>query len=143
MQALSIKQPWATLIAQGYKKIENRTWVTSYRGPLLIHASKGGDPDFYEGAGEKQMLRLDAWLAYLAQHDLDARNTLLADPLFYPRGGVIGVADLTGIVDKSDDTWFCGPHGWVLENARPLLFYPCKGALWLFGVPNEALVHTL
>ncbi len=40
MKALSLKQPWANLIAAGEKTIETRTWVTSYRGPLLIVSSK-------------------------------------------------------------------------------------------------------
>ncbi len=40
MKALSIKQPWANLIASGEKTIETRTWSTDYRGPLLIVSSK-------------------------------------------------------------------------------------------------------
>ena len=40
MKALSVKQPWANLIASGRKTIETRTWSTSYRGPLLIVSSK-------------------------------------------------------------------------------------------------------
>ena len=40
MRALSVKQPWANLIASGSKTIETRTWATSYRGPLLIVSSK-------------------------------------------------------------------------------------------------------
>ncbi|HHY88739.1 MAG TPA: ASCH domain-containing protein, partial [Chloroflexi bacterium] len=43
MKALSVRQPWAWLIAQGYKTVENRTWATNYRGPLLIHAGKKPD----------------------------------------------------------------------------------------------------
>lgn len=39
MRAISIRQPWASLIADGKKTIELRTWSTSYRGPLLICAS--------------------------------------------------------------------------------------------------------
>jgi len=39
MKALSIKQPWATLIAHGIKDIENRTWRTKFRGRIYIHAS--------------------------------------------------------------------------------------------------------
>ena len=39
MKALTVKNPWATLIAQGKKTIETRTWATNYRGPLLICAS--------------------------------------------------------------------------------------------------------
>ena len=41
MKALSLTQPWATLVALGIKKIETRSWQTSHRGPLAIHASKG------------------------------------------------------------------------------------------------------
>ena len=40
MKALSIKQPWASLIAHGIKDIENRTWKTNFRGRIYIHASK-------------------------------------------------------------------------------------------------------
>ena len=38
MQALTIKQPWASLIINGYKKYEFRSWKTNYRGKILIHA---------------------------------------------------------------------------------------------------------
>ena len=38
-KALSIKQPWASLIAHGIKDIENRAWKTNYRGKILIHVS--------------------------------------------------------------------------------------------------------
>ena len=41
MKALSLLQPWATLVVMGVKQIETRSWSTAYRGPLLIHASKG------------------------------------------------------------------------------------------------------
>ena len=39
MKALSIKQPWASLIAHGIKDVENRTWKTKFRGRILIHVS--------------------------------------------------------------------------------------------------------
>lgn len=39
MKAISVKQPWASMIAQGVKSIETRTWATRHRGPLLIVAS--------------------------------------------------------------------------------------------------------
>ena len=39
MKCLSILQPWAWAIIHGGKDVENRTWRTAYRGPLLIHAS--------------------------------------------------------------------------------------------------------
>ncbi|MEI3544750.1 MAG: ASCH domain-containing protein [Alphaproteobacteria bacterium] len=40
---LSIRQPWAWLIVNGYKDIENRTWPTHFRGKVLIHAGKKWD----------------------------------------------------------------------------------------------------
>ena len=39
MKILSIRQPWAHLITQGSKDIENRSWPTKYRGAFLVHAS--------------------------------------------------------------------------------------------------------
>ena len=43
MKVLTIKQPWATLIMQGDKRFEFRSWQTKYMGDLLIHAGKGID----------------------------------------------------------------------------------------------------
>lgn len=40
MKAISVKQPWASMIAQGEKTIETRTWPTKHRGDLLIVSSK-------------------------------------------------------------------------------------------------------
>ncbi len=48
IKALSIKQPWAWAIVNGYKTIENRTWKTKFRGAFLIHASKQFDKKGYE-----------------------------------------------------------------------------------------------
>lgn len=46
MKVLSIRQPWASLIVNGYKKYEFRTWRTKYRGELYIHASKSIEKDY-------------------------------------------------------------------------------------------------
>lgn len=43
MKVLTIKQPFATLIAEGYKEYEFRTWKTKFRGEFLIHAGKSID----------------------------------------------------------------------------------------------------
>ena len=43
MKVITIKQPYATLIAEGLKEYEFRTWKTKYRGDILIHAGKGID----------------------------------------------------------------------------------------------------
>ena len=41
VKALTLTQPWATLVALGYKQIETRSWRTQHRGPIAIHAAKG------------------------------------------------------------------------------------------------------
>lgn len=45
MKALTIKEPWATLIIDGYKKYEFRSWKTKYRGKILIHAGMSLEKD--------------------------------------------------------------------------------------------------
>ncbi len=48
MKVITLKQPWATLIKEGYKKYEFRTWKTNYRGDILIHAGKEIDKEALE-----------------------------------------------------------------------------------------------
>ncbi len=45
MKVLTLKQPWATLVAEGIKKYEFRSWKTNYRGKILIHAGAGIDKE--------------------------------------------------------------------------------------------------
>jgi hypothetical protein len=47
MKVLTIKEPWATLIINGIKEYEFRTWKTNYRGKLLIHAGKGKEINMF------------------------------------------------------------------------------------------------
>ena len=48
MKVITIKQPWATLIAEGLKEYEFRTWNTKYRGEILIHAGLAIDKEALE-----------------------------------------------------------------------------------------------
>ncbi len=45
MKVITLKQPWATLVAEGIKKYEFRSWKTNYRGKILIHAGVGIDKE--------------------------------------------------------------------------------------------------
>ena len=109
MKALSIMQPWAWLIVAGHKDIENRTWATRYRGPVLIHAGKRFDFDPQEWD----------W------PDIER-------PLDFDLGGIVGEAEIVDCVTASSSRWFCGPFGFVIRNARPLPFRPCRGMLGFF-----------
>ncbi len=117
MKALSIRQPWAELIVRGAKDVENRTWTTQYRGPLLIHAPY-------------LVSRLTPQLISLCQDAGIDPWTL--DGLGI--GGIVGIADLVECVEESDSEWFGGPYGFVLAHARRLPFRPCPGRLGLFDL---------
>lgn len=123
MKALSIRQPWAWLIVNGHKDIENRTWATKFRGPLLIHASKGMTRDDY--------LACEIFCADIPGVKLPAFEDL-------QRGGIVGQAEMTDCVRKSESPWFTGEVGFVMANARPRPFHPCKGALGFFEVERGA-----
>jgi ASCH domain len=110
VKALSIKQPWAWLIASGHKDIENRTWLTSYRGPFLIHAGKRYDGD---------------------RRDWDWPD--IQRPEGFDMGGIVGVAELVDCVTNRRSRWFRGPYGFVIRDARPLPFRACRGALRFFN----------
>jgi hypothetical protein len=119
VKALSIRQPWAWAIVKGHKTIENRTWATSYRGPLLIHASKSIDPHGMDR---------------LAKHARAVGFKLpLLDELEF--GGVVGRCELLDVVEKSRSRWFKGPKGWLLAAATQLSFRPLAGQVRLFDIP--------
>lgn len=118
--ALSIRQPWASLIASGYKDIENRTWKTKYRGLVLIHAA----------------LKIDAIQAVCASEIATHCGVTLSVFLRMldkeTRGGIVGVAEIVDCVTTSNSPWFSGAFGFKFAHARPLPFTPCKGALSFF-----------
>jgi len=115
LKALSIRQPWAWLIVNGYKDIENRVWSANVRGPVLIHA------------GQSKAATTPEALAYLK------RKYRVADlPDTFATGGIVGIAEITDCVQHHRSKWFQGPYGWVLTNARRLPFKPCRGQLKFF-----------
>lgn len=48
MKVITLKQPWASLVAYGYKKYEFRSWKLNYRGDIIIHAGLGVDKEAME-----------------------------------------------------------------------------------------------
>jgi hypothetical protein len=127
MIALSIRQPWASLILLAGKDIENRPWKTRVRGPILIHAAKGMTKREYLDA----MDFADANGSFRIGHLLDS-----FEPDNLPCGGIIGSVNLVDCVYQSDSPWFQGPYGFVLQDPKPLKFIPFKGRLGFFDVPG-------
>lgn len=165
MKALSLTQPWATLIAIGAKRIETRSWPTRHRGVVAIHAAKGFPDD----------ARLDCWdepfKSALKDHvDFGYYSDLStdADERFFglPRGAIVATCDLVECFLTGDTlnyqfssrtlraaggydytitpteiafgNYAPGRFGWVLKNILPLPSpIPCRGALGLWTVPAE------
>jgi hypothetical protein len=119
--ALSIQQPWAWLIVNGHKDIENRSWATKFRGPVAIHAGKKLDRSAHDDVRKGIHPALGSLITY-AEYNVEEPGL----------GGIIGVATITGCVTHSPSPWFFGTFGFTLEEARPVPFIPVKGALGFF-----------
>lgn len=159
MKALTLTQPWATLVALRYKRIETRSWSTRYRGPLAIHAAKG----LPKGLRRGDTMELGPF-----EVERDAAGLLLRGPTAWPYrlplGAVVTVVDLIGVEritrgigDHDEDVYLghvkagpaqglelelgdyrSGRYGWLLGSAwgrhRAL-------ASWLLDHPQPATGH--
>lgn len=115
LPALAIRQPYAWLVVNGIKDIENRSRRTHYRGRVLIHASLNEDLLFGDSL------------------DLLSKRAGIKFPQSFQVGGVVGVAEIVGCERSHGSNWKePSSWGWILANARPLSFRPCKGALGFF-----------
>lgn len=115
LPALAIRQPYAWLVVNGIKDIENRSRRTHYRGQILIHASLNED-----------LLLGDCLPALSTRAGVDF-------PAYFKTGGIVGLAEIIACERRHGSDWKDpSSWGWVLANARPLPFRPCKGALGFF-----------
>jgi ASCH domain len=128
MKALSIRSPWWAWILYGGKRIENRNWWTSYRGTILIHASKFWKLSDILDDNESAM-----HMARHAGHSIPDQ-ALEIDRMKSLGGHCVGLVDIVDCVKSHPSPWFVGNYGLVLENPRPITPFPVKGALGLFPV---------
>lgn len=130
--ALTVLEPWASGIIHGTKRIENRSWRTHHRGPLVIHAGLGRK--FLKGADASDPM-IQQLLPGLASLD-DLPYGLIV--------GMVDVVDCVKVEDLPPETpWASGPWCWVLANPRPLKPVPFKGKLMIFTIPDELLGETI
>lgn len=154
MRILSIKQPWASLIAHGIKDIENRTWKTHFRGRIYIHAS-GKCITFLELLKHSDMVEL-----YRVSPSLRDNHD---EYLSYTRSAIIGEVDIIDCVINHPSIWaektfmyeaneetgekpIGKPiYNWVLANPvlyeKPILNIKGKLSFWEFE--KEAITENL
>ncbi|MCI0703585.1 MAG: ASCH domain-containing protein [Planctomycetia bacterium] len=134
MKAVSIHQPWAWAILHAGKNVENRTWRTHHRGPLLIHAARSRKSYDQQDAG--------MWPS-LYGVELPPWEELTT-------GAILGVVDVVDCVEigldgdlgeHSASVWALeGMYGWVLANPRAFTAsVPRRGAQMLFDVLDNSL----
>ena len=125
MKVITVKQPFASLIAEGLKEYEFRTWKTKYRGDILIHAGKGIDK---KAMKKFEYLNLDypsgciiakAKIVDCVYVDQDIRKLLKEkDEKVYHR--VI-----------KDNSW--NGYGFKIDNVKKIEPIPIKGQLGLWN----------
>ena len=134
MKAISIKQPWASLIVHGIKDIENRTWRTNYWGRVLIHAAGCHGRKFSVDLTDAQ-----AKVAF----GVIAKETMFGN---MPFGSIIGSVEIVDCVQNHPSIWAKqGVWNWVLAN--PILYEEAienvKGKLSFWDYPgiNEVKIE--
>ncbi|MBP0020280.1 MAG: ASCH domain-containing protein [Cyanobacteria bacterium SBLK] len=139
IKALSLWQPWASLITHGHKQYETRSWFTDYRGTLLIHAAKR--------TGEQ--IQKDT--AFILQN----KHNIRLDWGDLPLGQLVCICDLVDCIPITGDVrrrlsqqekvcgdWSSGRWAWDLRNVRaidPLI--PLRGRQGLFNVDSSLLIN--
>lgn len=144
-KAITILEPWASLIACGAKRIETRSWPTKYRGPIAIHAGK-------------RIIQESAFLipiySTLMAADLDPNKASSLSP-----GKVIAIAELEDCIEMTIERIVAwkdiygrneiafghfkpGRYAWILSNVRRIEPIQAKGLqrIWNWEV-NENELH--
>jgi hypothetical protein len=132
LKAITLMQPWATLVALGVKRWETRGWTTTHRGPLVVHAGLGVD------------------LEAIARLPWRHQQALLGAPM--PTGAVVAVAWLDDVLLAQDarelaPSQVClgdfrdGRYAWRLERVTPVLVKWVSGRLgiWSYEAQPEVL----
>lgn len=124
MKALTLTQPWATLVALGAKRFETRSWQTSYRGPLAIHAAKGMP------ASCRELCNTEPFRSVLLR-GLSLSDADREDPRWdaiLPRGEIVAIVKLSRIdttehiratltpQERAFGDYGDGRHAWTLTN---------------------------
>ena len=133
MKAISIKEPFASLIASGVKKIETRSWKTNYRGELFIHASKI----------PVQTLRDNILKDVTKDMNLNCGNIIckcnLVDCVYMDKKFIENIKQ--NPIEYSVGEYKIGRYAWILEDIELIVPIPINGKLnvWNFDLKYELI----
>lgn len=148
MKAISLWQPWATLMAVGAKQCETRSWGTSHRGPLAIHAAKAPLPWMVDIIRADWQWWRDAFEK--AGFEIEPERKLIGFGGL-PRGCIIATVDLVSCTrttaenappypERAFGDYTPGRYHWHTANCKRLdTPIPFKGKQGFFNVPDELL----
>ena len=127
MKVITLKQPWASLVASGYKKYEFRSWKLNYRGDIIIHAGKGIDKEAMEKV-KKLNLDLDfpkmKLLAIVKIEDCIELNKEINKKICSENPSIYGNKDRSG-------------YAWKLSTVRKIVVdkvIPGKQGIWNYDL---------
>lgn len=129
VKAVTLRQPWAWATIYGGKDVENRRWITSHRGPVLIHAGLHADPD-----GPASVLKA------IAEPEVFARPRAAWEA----RGAIVGLVFLADVLFDSPSPWAIpGWYHWAFEFPSPIdPPVPQRGSRGLW-TPSAAVIEAV
>jgi activating signal cointegrator 1 len=156
MKALTLTQPWATLVAIGAKKIETRDWRTNYRGPLAIHAAKTMNANAkLMASGDDQIWKALMAAGYTTRIRIKD-HAAWENRMWLPSGAIVATCKLINVIripdvkrvffptkgkfflppdepELSFGDYTPGRFAWILEDIKSLENpIPAKGMLGLW-----------
>lgn len=127
VRCITLQEPWAWLISQGFKDCENRKWSTVFQGRVFIHSGKAFSDDYR---------KIENWVGTHMGIMLPGRAWLEQ----YHCGRIVGVAEFAPMVSLLPDS------PWKMRNqwAWPITWChaviptaPVKGMLGLWRLPTD------
>ena len=128
LPCISLHQPWAWLMVNGWKDVENRSWLTNYRGPMLVHASLTVD-NYADVSAHFERV----WGAPLDVSKCPSFDDIEA-------GGIVGAWRVNGVLAPTlfnpplADWHFSDQYGWQVDRQVILPFRPMKGQQRIWNV---------
>lgn len=157
--AITVRQPWASLLAAGIKDIENREWnphPAMLGKNIAIHAGKSLYPEEWFGAinlaetrgiigGIDLLSKARDWKRSadgMSSPRLAAKTFKSRIEKAVPNGAIVAIAQIRQVYSAHESPWFVGPIGWLIENVLEIVPVPVPGAQGFWRVQGDALVRV-